>query len=233
MWDIRVTANYVFLSILLALGSSSILQAATIIGVVRFSGPAPVRKPIQVSKDHDYCGQTLPDESFLIDRSGGLKSAVVSLDASASRSTASQKINYFDTNGCSFLPRVSAMRLGERLVLKNSDPKLHIVHSYLEKLTVFNVAVPFKNYQMELTHKVREAGLIDLNCDTHAWMHGYIHVFDHPFFAVTDQTGAFTIANVPSGTYILKTWHEKTGIQKIQVSVPEDDEVAVTVEVGK
>jgi hypothetical protein len=160
-----------------------------------------------------------------------VKSAVVSLDAPANRITTSQKINYFDTNGCSFVPRVSAMRLGERLILKNSDPKLHIVHSYLEKLTVFNVAVPFKNYQMELTHKVREAGIVDLNCDTHAWMRGYIHVFDHPFFAVTDQTGAFVIGNVPSGTYTLKAWHEKTGLQKMQITVPEDGEIAVAVEV--
>ena len=43
-----------------------------------------------------------------------------------------------------------------------------------------------------------------LVCDTHAWMLGYIHVFDHPFFAMTDERGAFSIANIPAGACILK-----------------------------
>jgi hypothetical protein len=131
------------------------------------------------------------------------------------------------------VPRVSAMRLGEKLILKNSDPKLHIVHSYLEKQTVFNVAVPFKNYQMELTQKIKRPGLIQVNCDTHAWMRGYIHVFDHPFFAVTDSKGVFSVPDLPAGTYTLKAWHEKAGVQSIAIKVPEEGEIRVDLEVGR
>jgi hypothetical protein len=234
MRDTPVTVKFIALSaILLLLNSPLISEAATIVGVVHFNGPTPSLRPIQVSKDQDYCGQTLPDESLLISGAGGLKNVVVSIDAPAIRPAFSTKINYFDTNGCSFVPRVSAMMLGERLVLKNSDPKLHIAHSYLDKITVFNVAVPFKNHQMELTKKILKAGLLDLNCDTHAWMHGYIHVFEHPFFAVTSETGTFAIPNVPAGRYALKSWHEKAGVQTTEIAVPEEGEIVVNVEVGK
>jgi hypothetical protein len=39
-------------------------------------------------------------------------------------------------------------------------------------------------------------------------MGGYLVAFDHPYFAVTDEDGAFSIANVPAGTYRLTVWHE-------------------------
>jgi len=35
-------------------------------------------------------------------------------------------------------------------------------------------------------------------------MQAYIHVFDHPFFAVTDERGAFSMTNIPAGKYIPK-----------------------------
>jgi hypothetical protein len=42
-------------------------------------------------------------------------------------------------------------------------------------------------------------------------MTGYVGVVSHPYFAVTDATGAFTIANVPAGKQTLQVWHEQYG----------------------
>jgi hypothetical protein len=50
-------------------------------------------------------------------------------------------------------------------------------------------------------------------------MLGYIHVFDHPFFAITDHQGAFSISNVPPGTYTLKAWHEDAGVRTEEITV--------------
>jgi plastocyanin len=209
------------------------LMAGTITGEVKFVGAVPERKPIQVSKDHDYCGQTLPDDSFLVGRGGALKNVVVYIDAPGVRPPPSGKSNILDTDGCSFVPRVTAMAMGEKLIIHNSDPKLHIVHSYLDKKTVFNLAVPFKNHQMEITHKLKNPGLLEVHCDTHAWMRGYIHVFEHPFFAVTDDKGWFAVPSVPAGVYTLKAWHEKTGLRSIEITVPEEGETRVNLEVGR
>lgn len=228
--------NYFIAGLTLAialLGCSAVFHAGAITGEVKFGGMVSEPQPIQVSKDHDYCGSTLTDDSLLIGPNGGLKNVVLYIEAQKISSLPSGKANTFDTDGCRFVPRVSAMRLGEKLILKNSDPKLHIVHSYLEKQTVFNVAVPFKNYQMELTHKIKKTGLLQINCDTHAWMRGYIHVFDHPFFAVTDEKGLFYVSNVPAGIYTLKAWHEKTRLESIEINVPETGEIKVDLEVGR
>jgi hypothetical protein len=70
-------------------------------------------------------------------------------------------------------------------------------------------------------------------CDTHAWMLGFVHVFDHPFFAVTNEPGAFLISDLPPGNYVLKAWPEDAGIKSQEIAVPESGEVRVSFEFVK
>lgn len=50
---------------------------------------------------------------------------------------------------------------------------------------------------------------ISLNCDIHKWMTGYAITLDHPYAAITDKDGKFTIKNVPAGADIaIMSWHE-------------------------
>lgn len=55
-----------------------------------------------------------------------------------------------------------------------------------------------------------------------AWMLGFVHVFDHPYFAVTKDKGAFPIPNVPAGTYTLKAWHEDAGSEEARSDRPRE-----------
>jgi hypothetical protein len=207
------------------------VDAGTITGDVTFVDSPPKIAPVKVTKDQDYCGVTLPDESYLVDANGGLKNVVVFLEAAQLAVPADpQKLNVIENTGCRYAPRVLAMQKGERLRVKNNDPKLHIPHSYLNEKTVFMLSLPFKNTILEATQKIRDAGILKLVCDTHAWMLGFAHVFDHPFFAVTDDKGAFSIPNVPAGTYTLKAWHEDAGVRSQEVIVSESGEVRVNFE---
>jgi hypothetical protein len=209
------------------------LSAGTITGDVKFGDSPPKTAPVKVTKDQDYCGETLPDETYLVDANGGLKNVVVFLEAVQVAIPADpQKLNIIENTGCRYAPRILAMQKGERLRVKNNDPKLHIPHSYLNEKTVFMLSLPFKNTILDATHKIRDAGILKLVCDTHAWMLGFVHVFDHPFFAVTDDKGAFSIPNVPAGTYTLKAWHEDAGVRSQEVVVSESD-VRVNFEFAK
>ena len=40
-------------------------------------------------------------------------------------------------------------------------------------------------------------------------MKAWIGVFDHPYFAVTNDTGHYKIDNIPPGTYEVIAWQEK------------------------
>jgi uncharacterized protein (DUF2141 family) len=89
------------------------------------------------------------------------------------------------------------------------------------------LSLPFKNTSLEATHKIREPGILRIVCDTHAWMLGFMHVFDHPYFAITDEQGVFTILNLPPGSYTLKAWHEEDGLVSQAITVAEDGNVRV------
>ena len=58
-------------------------------------------------------------------------------------------------------------------------------------------------------------------------------VFDHPFFAVTNEQGAFAIPDLPPGIFVLKAWHEDGGIKSQEIVVPESGDVRVIFEFGK
>jgi hypothetical protein len=50
-------------------------------------------------------------------------------------------------------------------------------------------------------------------------MAAHVGVLPHPFFAVSDATGAFRIAGLPPGTYTLEAWHEVLGTRTAEVTV--------------
>jgi len=226
---------FLLLIVALALFFPLRVSASSISGPVKFAGALPSLAPIRVSKDHDYCGATLSNESYLIGPKRGLKNVVVYIEGFADQPVppGEARTRVLANRSCLYSPRIIVMRWGDRLVLKNNDPKLHIIHAYAARRTVFNVALPFPGNSLETTRKIKGPGLLEVNCDTHAWMRAYVHVFGHPFFALTDDRGFFSIGGVPAGRYALKAWHEKAGVQSVDVVAPEDGETEVRLEFGE
>jgi len=64
---------------------------------------------------------------------------------------------------------------------------------------------------------------ITFKCDVHPWMRAWVSVFDHPYFAVSDQSGKFVIKNVPPGKYTVEADHRKLGVQTQDVEVKDSD----------
>ncbi len=109
-----------------------------------------------------------------------------------------------------FVPHVLVIVKGTTVNFLNDDPVQH------------NVYWPAINHDRSKAHNMgtwpqgivksftfNELGDVPLLCKVHSEMSGYIVVVPTPYFAVTDKEGAFTITNVPSGQYVLKTWSEE------------------------
>jgi len=61
--------------------------------------------------------------------------------------------------------------------------------------------------------------MVPLECNVHGWMHAWLAVLPHPFFAVSGADGSFSIKGLPPGTYTIEAWHEKYGTQTATVTV--------------
>lgn len=111
-----------------------------------------------------------------------------------------------------------------------SDLCLHNVHLLSKGATVANIGMPLQGQKSKLPVSVlAKPGNVHFKCDVHSWMDGYVHVFDQPWYAVTDKTGAFHIAGIPPGTYDLQVEHELLGgsMRKVTVAAGADTTVEV------
>jgi hypothetical protein len=189
------------------------LANGTVSGTVRVEH-APAKPPaVKIGKDATVCGREAASEALLIGAEGALANAVVWLaDVKGAGPPGPTPNAAIDQVGCRYTPHVQAVTVGTALNLLNNDAVLHNVRGTIgagggSPMTVFNVAMPFKGQRLPTV--LKKPGVMKLRCDAgHTWMGAYVHVFEHPWFAVTDAKGAFTIKDVPPGSYRLQVWHE-------------------------
>jgi plastocyanin len=152
------------------------------------------------------------------DGKGGLANTFVSLQGTFPSTPVPTDAVTIVQRTCHYEPRVVALRVGQPLKIVNQDTTLHNLHSQSTR-NAFNVTQPKSGMVFTYTPKTAEV-MLRLTCDVHNWMHGYVAVVAHPYFAVSGSDGAFTIANVPPGKYAVKTWHERFGEKTVTVTVP-------------
>jgi len=102
------------------------------------------------------------------------------------------------------------VQVGQTLQITNSDGLLHNVHSLSTRGNTFNVSQPQAGMIYRVPLKNPDV-IMRVKCDIHSWMTAYIAVEPHPYFAITGEDGAFTLAGVPAGRYEIRTWHERYG----------------------
>ena len=123
-----------------------------------------------------------------------------------------------DQQQCRYVPRVLGIQVGQQLTIRNSDALLHNVRSEGAINETFDVGTPIQGMEVPRTFATREV-MVPFKCNVHAWMNAYVGVLEHPYFAVSDEAGRFSIGQLPPGSYTLEIWHERFGTQTQQVTV--------------
>lgn len=208
-------------------------QTGTLKGKVLFKGEAPQREALPVEGNPE-CKAFHPEPILseeLLTKDGALQNVFVYIkegleNYSFQTPETSVKI---DQSKCMYVPHVTGAQINQPILLVNSDPTLHNIHSYAKKNETWNLGMPFEG--MEITKSFANAEvMITFKCDVHPWMKGYLGVLPHPFFSTTGADGLFEMKNLPPGKYKIEAWHEKleTQTQDVEVHPQETKELEFT-----
>jgi plastocyanin len=112
-----------------------------------------------------------------------------------------------DQRNMKFIPQTVVIVRATTVDFLNSDQVSHNVYwpsvggnkALRHSLTIISPGEK-KSFQFD------NVGAVQLLCNMHSDMVGYIVVVPTPYFALTGSDGTFTIKDVPPGTYTLKTW---------------------------
>jgi plastocyanin len=206
--------------------------AGTVTGSVAFSGAKPARQAVSMLADEGCrkaaAGKPVYEDAVLTGKNGRLANAFVYIQAGleGKHFEPNGEAVVLDQHGCMFVPRIIGMRAGQTLDLKNGDAVAHNVHPLPVNNREWNQEQAPQAPTVE--HRfARPEIMIPVKCNIHAWMHAYIGVVAHPYFAVTGADGAFQWKNVPPGDYTVAVWHEKLGKLEQQVHVAAAGSAAV------
>jgi plastocyanin len=229
----KLMRSYIVAAAILTLPASGMAQyqagdvkdGGSISGAVKFKGNAPAPKKLDVGKDKEVCDKSPKFDQSLVVKNGNLVNAVVTITDIKKGKKAEGKQIVLDQKGCEYHPHVLAFPAGSSVQITNPDGILHNVHSYSKVNSPFNMAQP--KFKKTLDVKIDKPEPIEVKCDVHGWMQGWLVATPTPYFAVTDDSGNFKLTDVPAGTYNVEVWHEKLGksSQKVTVKGKEDAKV--------
>ena len=208
-------------------------DAANIAGSVKLDGAAPKMPSIQMSAD-PYCQAQHPapvaDEDVVVSPTGQLANVFVYVKDISGTFPVPTTDALIDQKGCQYHPHVQGIQVGQTLDIRNSDATLHNIHAMPTVNSQFNEGQPVQGMISKKKFEKVEMTPFKMKCDVHGWMHSYMAVMPHPFYAVSAADGTFSIPNLPPGQYTLVAWHEKYGSQeqKITVGAKEAKTVAFT-----
>ncbi len=112
-------------------------------------------------------------------------------------------------HGCVYTPHVLGIQAGRRLEVANDDPTNHNVNFSAPRNSLSGNRNMGKGQEPLDFDFTRAETSIRFKCDIHPWMLSWVHVQEHPWFAVSDDRGEFRIPNVPPGEYTVEAIHER------------------------
>ncbi len=192
-------------------------KAFPVKGIVTFEGEIPQGKKLTLPSGCAKPGSGDVYSNEVIVKNGKLQNVLITIKADHYPTVNNQnevptEEVILDQHNCMYHPRVAAVRVGQKVTFLNSDPIFHNVRSVTSVNEKFNTAMPKKDQRFTKVFKKAEL-FLQAKCSVHPWMGAYVAVMDHPYYAVTNEKGEYTLPLLPAGKYIIEAWHETLGTQ--------------------
>ena len=197
----------------------------TVQGTIVYGGDPPPPKMLfkagdQSVKNPDVCAKhDMPSDELVVNLGNkGVQWVMVYINRPTKVKPELQKVEgevEFGQEECRFKPHVFAYREGQKVTVSSDDPIAHNTNVQPLRGQGFNPVIPAASEggksEMPGPDLPAQTKPIPVQCNIHGWMKAWWFVFDHPYFAVTDENGHFEIKDVPAGEQKLVVWQELIG----------------------
>ncbi|HHL21546.1 MAG TPA: hypothetical protein ENJ52_08445 [Aliiroseovarius sp.] len=212
-----------------------VTDGGSFVGTVSAGGAEADSRTYTISKDPEICGEGSREVPFVqVTDAGMLQNAVVFLvDVEEGKAFDPETVNLtINQEKCEFSPAMGVMANRGDLTAINGDHTLHNIHTYeligSARRTVMNVSQPEAGDTVTKTVKLRRGNGMKVECDAHDFMHAFVFVARNPYYSVVDENGAFSIENIPAGTYEVMMWHGFLGEKEVgEITVDANGEVSM------
>jgi len=209
--------------------SGAATDFGSISGRIILQGVPEPEKPLPMDPS---CGKLHPNarpttQFYVVSADGGLADVFIHIVKGLENRNflPPEKALVLDQVGCIYTPYIAGAQTGQTIEVRNSDPLLHNVHPTpaVQGNKEENKAQLPKSPPLYFRWNNPEV-FLRFKCDVHPWMFSYVALVNHPYFAVTDTNGNFTLPEIPPGTYEIEFYHRKSGKQTVK---------GISVEAGK
>ena len=208
-----------------------VTNGGTIQGKVIFKGTPPPPKVFELWRfpDKNFCG-VISDQKgkrlfheVIAGQEGGLKDVVVIIEEVQKGKPFNFTAAELEASVCQFIPYVSVVSDKRQIKVANRDPVAHDLQGYAYDLSGVDIVLHRPSLNMQGTTDVvnlkKGRKIFTMQCGRHPYMQSWGYAIDNPYHAVTKLDGAFTIGELPPGTYKVKAWHPILGSQERNITV--------------
>jgi len=193
----------------------------TFSGTITLTGKRP--KPLNIDTSADpvcYDINPYPTTEWVVGNEGKLANVFIYVKSETLETYAFEQPTspvIVEHKGCGYVPHVLGMRVGQPLMILNSDPTVHNTHAIPKSNVEWNQSQPPGAPPLTKSFNQSEV-FIPLRDNQHPWEKAYVGVFDHPFFAISDEFGNYRIEGLPPGQYVVIAWHERFGEKRVEIT---------------
>lgn len=196
-------------------------------GTARFEGTAPRQKRVNVGVAANLPANWQPDPALAI-ADGRVRNVIVWVAKAPPGAKPLQRPKpapvVIRAEEFNFRPRACAVSAGSKVTFMNAADEYMSVHTLSELNPGTNVCLKPATSR-EVTYDSVE--IVRVKSDLYPWMLATVVVAPTPWFAVTDEKGAFTLKDLVAGEYVVKARHETLGELEKTVTLAAGREAAI------
>ena len=211
--------------------------------------PVPRGFNLVTFPDPVYCGRISNGhgfrllKEFTVVEDRGVKEVVVMLMGIEKGKPFTFQPPQIEAKDCQFLPFVNIVRDHSQVSVVNMDPVMHDIQAYetseLGPRVLFNIPLPMNLHHPKAAgsdaeyhkhipgspmtqeiHMSKGRRIFVMQCGFHAYMETWGLAVENPYYALTNESGQFTISDIPPGTYKVVVWHpQERSVVEQQVTI--------------